>query len=238
MEEFKIFTELPWEIQREILIQCDYKQIQRLSKTIRELTFKDANRYRCLCKIKSSELERYLGSNPTNFGIYIHGRDKENIIFSANNIVLIENKQKWIRRLVQLKLNGNLSITKPRDLDVTVDNKIIIFNNSKIDLIESYEKGEIVDIDLKAKYEILLKRFCEKEEAKLTILNELEKQYAGVDSNDINYGSLNLYTYLMYNANIFQISLEEDKDASVEEILANNKIIYEQLKDKISELNL
>lgn len=231
MEEFTLFTKLPPEIQREILtINVEIlKQAQMLSKETRELTKRDASKYKCKIKITTKELEKYLEGNPSTLGLYLIDINNERIIFSANRFVKqAANKYKWIKKNVKLqKIDNTLDIIMSQDTDVIIEKGVVEFGTTKSDVMTSYKKGEILHIDLRTQYEILLGRGCEAEDAKAQILKELEKEH--VEVHDINYGSLNLFAYLMHNCD-----MNFDKDLTVEEIISKNEVIYQKLKAEIA----
>ena len=240
--EFPLFTKLPLEIQREILTTNVeiLKQAQSLSKEIRELTKRDASKYKCKIKITWKELDRYLENNPDAIGLYIIDMNTERIIFCAITFIKVgpeSNKYKWIQKNIRLVTKDNtIEIIISKDTDVIIEKGILECGEAKSSITESYKNGGISDIDLKTKYELLLRRGCEKEDAKETILQELEKEHDGVDVNDINYESLNLFAYLMHNYAIFDQSLSIGKDLSVQEIIANSEVVYQQLRERIIKL--
>ena len=240
MEKFSLFTKLPLELQHKILTNNIelLKKSQGISKTIKELTLREANRYRCKNKIRINELEKHFAENPKEFGLSIVDLNNERMILSANIFIQAEsNKYQWIKRNVVMTINNNeIEIISHKDTEVMIENGGIMVNNCKVDIIESYRKKAIADIDIKTKYQILLRRGCDKEEAKGEIMKEIEEKYEGVNCHEINFGSLNLFQYLMYNILTFDSTIKIEKERSIEEILANNGAIYRKLRDYICEM--
>ena len=239
---FELFEQLPLELQREILIQTPktLKQAQKLSRTTREITRRDANRYRCLEKSKIWEVREYLEHEPKSFGFYLVKLTQDCGIFDFNVFIKKEgiNVYRWEQRTVNIDFSEvETEVSAYEGVDVLIKNNKVIFNGDiKYDIIELYRKGHIMGVDLKTRYHILKSRLCEEEEIQLAILNELAIRYRKINIQEVSYTSIITFIYLCYNALVYNIPTYSynDKKITMLELLATSEFLYEQIFDNIT----
>ncbi len=232
-----MFSDLPKEIQREILLQNpeSLSSTYLLNKNLYHTMRIDYLRYQCEKPISSFEMAQYLNMNPGAFYVSKDGFDMHNL-YKYEFFLLINNGSNY--DFIQTLVTDNIRHFTIFQHDYTymkaeIDKETIKFSGATYN-IEEYQP------DLLTMYQILMNRTqCTALDAyfsKKRILAILKDKYDTL--NNTIFDILVLYTYLSLNIAIITNNYQDFKSNRYIDDISNNPNDgnLQQIKQSIQEL--